>query len=147
MTTFVTRDTPKLTLSGAQAALSAAQQRAVEIAVPMHIAVVDDGGHLLAFARMDGAKLSSVEIAIAKARCAALRRKPTGPVRGSGHDPVNLAVSLGLAISSHGSQIPIRGGLPIEIDEMCIGAVGVSNGSEDQDVDVAGAGARALAWA
>jgi uncharacterized protein GlcG (DUF336 family) len=141
--TFVTRNTPKLTLEGAQFILAAAQRRAVEIAVPMDIAVVDDGGHLLAFARMDGAKLSSVEIAIAKAHCAAIRRKPTGAVRDG--DQVNLAVSLGLAISSHGRQIPVSGGLPLQVDGICVGAIGASNGTEAEDVDVAQAGARALA--
>ena len=139
---LVTRNNPKLTLAGAQTAVAAAQRRAAEINMPMDIAVVDDGGHLLAFGRMDGAKLSSVEIAIAKAHCAAIRRKPTGPVRDG--DQVNLVLSLGLAISSHGRQIPLRGGLPIEVDGVCVGAIGVSNGSEDQDVDVAQAGARAL---
>jgi glc operon protein GlcG len=143
--TLVTRNTPKLTLAGAQAVLAAAERHAVEIDLPMDIAVVDDGGHLLAFSRMDGAKLSSVEIAIAKAHCAAIRRKPTGPVRSG--EQVNLAVSLGLAISSHGRQIPLRGGLPLEIDGICVGAIGVSNGNEDQDVDVAEAGLRALAGA
>jgi glc operon protein GlcG len=142
---LVTRKTPKLTLAGAQAVLAAAERRAVEIDVPMDIAVVDDGGHLLAFSRMDGAKLSSVEIAIAKAHCAAIRRTPTGPVRNG--EQVNLAVSLGLAISSHGRQIPLRGGLPLEIEGICVGAIGASNGNEDQDVDVAEAGLRALAGA
>ncbi len=140
--TLVTRNVPKITLEGAQAVLAAAQRRAAEIGVPMDIAVVDDGGHLVAFARMDGAKLSSVEIAIAKAHCSATRRKPTGPVREG--DRVNLVLSLGLAIGSQGRQIPLRGGIPLEIDGVCVGAVGVSNGSEDQDVDVAQAGARAL---
>jgi glc operon protein GlcG len=140
--TLVTRNSPKLTLDGARAVLAAAEKHAVEIDVPMDIAVVDDGGHLLAFARMDGAKLSSVEIAIAKALSAALRRQPSGPARAG--DQVNLAVSLGLAIGSHGKQTPIRGGLPITVDGICIGAVGVSNGSEDQDLEVAQAGVRAL---
>lgn len=140
--TLVTRNTPKLTLAGAKAVLAAAEQRATEIGVPMDIAVVDDGGHLLAFARMDGAKLSSVEIAIGKALCAALRRQPSGPARTG--DQVNLAVSLGLAIASHGKQMPIRGGVPLTVDSICIGAIGASNGTEDQDLDVAQAGARAL---
>ncbi len=143
--TLVTRNTPRLTLEGAKAVLAAAERRAIEIDLPMDIAVVDDGGHLLAFSRMDGAKLSSVEIAIAKAHCAAIRRKPTGPVRNG--EQVNVAVSLGLAISSHGRQIPLRGGLPLETDGVCVGAIGVSNGNEDQDVDVAEAGVRALAGA
>src|SRR5579862_9145154 len=122
---LITRNHPKLTLEGARAVLAAAERRAVEINMPMDIAVVDDGGHLLAFARMDGAKLSSVEIAIAKAHCAALRRKPTGPVNTG--DQVNLMLSLSLAINSQGRQTPLRGGLPLEVEGMCVGAIGVSN--------------------
>jgi glc operon protein GlcG len=138
----VTRNNPKLTLEGAQLVLAAAQARAVEIKVPMDIAVVDDGAHLLAFVRMDGAKLSSVEIAIHKAQGAAIRRLPTAPARTG--DEVNVALSLGLALATQGRQIPVRGGIPLAIDGICVGAVGVSNGTEDQDVDVAQAGARAL---
>jgi glc operon protein GlcG len=139
---LVTRNTPRLTLAGARAVLDAAERRAMEIGVPMNIAVVDDGGHLLAFARMDGAKLASVEIAIGKALCAAIRRQPTGPVRRG--DQVDIALSLGLAITSRGRQIPIRGGIPLMADGACIGAVGASHGTEDQDTDVAQAGARAI---
>ncbi len=142
---LVTRNHPKLTLEGAQAVLTAAERRAREIGVPMDIAVVDDGGHLLAFARMDGAKLSSIAIAINKAHAAAIRRKPTGPAL-EGDQP-NVLLSLGLAIGSRAAQTPIRGGLPLEVDGECVGAIGVSNGTEDQDTDVARAGATALAKA
>ena len=138
----VTRNNPKLTLEGAQTILAAAQARAAEIKVPMDIAIVDDGGHLFAFARMDGAKLSSVEIAIRKAHCAAIRRLPSAPARTG--DEVNVLLSLGLSVASQGRQIPLRGGLPLQVDGVCVGAIGVSNGSEDQDVDVAQAGVRAL---
>ena len=138
----LTRNNPKLTLEGAQLVLTAAQARAVEIKVPMDIAVVDDGAHLLAFARMDGAKLSSVEIAIHKAQGAAIRRLPTAPARTG--DEVNVVLSMGLALATQGRQIPVRGGLPLLIDGICVGAIGVSNGTEDQDVDVAQAGVRAL---
>jgi len=138
----VTRNNPKLTLEGAQVVLAAAQARAVEIKVPMDIAVVDDGAHLLAFARMDGAKLSSVEIAIRKAQGAAIRRLPTAPARTG--DEVNVVLSVGLALATGGRQIPVRGGVPLLVDGICVGAIGVSNGTEDQDVDVAQAGARAL---
>jgi glc operon protein GlcG len=138
----VTRNNPKLTLEGAQLVLAAAQARAAEIKVPMDIAVVDDGGHLLAFARMDGAKLSSVEIAIGKAHCAAIRRLPSAPARTG--DEVNVVLSLGLSLATRGRQIPVRGGIPLQVEGVCVGAVGVSNGTEDQDVDVAQAGARAL---
>lgn len=140
--TLVTRNTPKLTLEGARAVLASAERRAVEIGVPMNIAVTDDGGHLLAFIRMDGAKLSSAQIAITKAESAAIRRLPTSPAM-SGDQP-NVLLSLGLAIASRAQQTPIRGGLPLVVDGICVGAIGVSNGTEDQDVDVAGAGAAAL---
>lgn len=138
----LTRNNPKLTLEGAQLVLAAAQARAVEIKVPMDIAVVDDGAHLLAFARMDGAKLSSVEIAICKAQGAAIRRIPTAPARTG--EEVNVVLSVGLALATRGRQIPVRGGLPLLVDGVCVGAIGVSNGTEDQDVDVAQAGVRAL---
>ena len=139
---LVTRDNPKLTLDGAKAVLAAAEKRAVEIGVPMDIAVVDDGGHLLAFARMDGAKISSVDIALRKAYSAAIRRKPSGAAMVNGQP--NVMLSLGLAIASRAHQTPIRGGLPLLVDGKCVGAIGVSNGTEDQDVDVATAGAAAL---
>jgi glc operon protein GlcG len=138
----VTRNNPKLTLEGAQAVLAAALKRADEISVPMNVAVVDDGGHLLAFARQDGAKLSSVQIALTKAECAAIRRLPTAPNPPEG-DP-NLLLTLGLAIGSRGRQTPVRGGIPLIVDGQCVGAIGVSNGTEAQDTDVAGAGAAAL---
>jgi glc operon protein GlcG len=138
----VTRNNPKLTLEGAKAVLAAAEKRAGEMGVPMNIAVVDDGGHLLAFSRQDGAKLSSVAIAINKAVSAAIRRQPSGPYLLEGQ--ADLRVSLALAIGSHAQQTPLRGGLPLMVDDVCVGAIGVSNGSEEQDTDVAQAGVAAL---
>ena len=72
---------PKLTLEGAEAILDAAKAQAARIGVPMNIAVVDDGGFLMAFARMDGAKPASIDIAFNKAHAAAIRRQNTGPAR------------------------------------------------------------------
>jgi len=139
---LIMRSQAKLTLEGALAVLAAAERRAHEIGVPMDIAVVDDGGHLLAFVRMDGAKISSVEIAINKAHSAAIRRQPSGPYLEG--DQTSLLVSLGLAIGSRARQTPLRGGLPLLVDDQCVGAIGVSHGSEQQDLDVARAGAAAL---
>ena len=140
--TRVTLNHPKLTLEGAEAALAAAKAHANQISVPMNVAIVDDGGHLIAFARMDGAKLSSIDIAINKAHAAAIRRQATGPARSG--DEVNVLVSLGLAIGSRAQQTPLRGGLPIEANGECVGAIGVSAGTEDQDVEVARAGLAAF---
>jgi glc operon protein GlcG len=139
---LVTRNSPKLMLEGARAVLAAAQRRALEINVPMDVAVVDDGGHLMAFERMDGARPSSIAISLVKAQAAALRRSPTGPPMSG--DQVNLPLALGLAIANPMAQTPIRGGVPLIVDGEVIGAIGASAGSEDQDLDVARAGAAAI---
>jgi glc operon protein GlcG len=139
----LTRDNPRLTLEGARAILAAAEKKAHAISVPMNIAVVDDGGHLLVFARMDGAKLSSIEVALTKAKAAALRRAPTGAALAAGEPGVIL--SLGLSLATDGKLTPIRGGLPLLAGGQCVGGIGVSAGSEDEDVQVAQAGADALA--
>jgi glc operon protein GlcG len=140
---MLTRNNPKLTLEGARAILSAAEKKAREIQVPMNIAVVDGGAHLLAFIRMDGAKLSSVEVALTKARAAALRASPTGPSPAQGEP--NVVLSLGLALATGNQLTAIRGGLPLVADGQVVGAVGVSAGSEEQDVSVAQAGVDELA--
>jgi glc operon protein GlcG len=139
---LVTRNHPKLTLEGARAVLAAAQRRAEEIRVPMDVAVVDEGGHLLAFELMDGAKPASIAISLVKAQAAALRRAATGPAMSG--DQVNLPTALGLAMANPAQQTPIRGGVPLVADGQVIGAIGASAGTEDQDLDVARAGAAAI---
>lgn len=140
---MLTRHNIRLTLDGARAILAAGEKKAREIRVPQNIALVDEGGHLLVFARMDGAKLSSIEVALTKARAAALRRAPTGRTPASGDpDPI---LSLGLSLATDGKLTAIRGGLPLIVDGQCVGGIGVSAGTEDQDVEVAQAGVDALA--
>src|SRR5580692_8849238 len=133
---------PKLTLEGAEAILTAAKAQAARMGKPMNIAVVDDGGYLMAFARMDGAKPASIDIAINKAHAAAIRRQNTGPARSG--DEVSVLLSLGLAIGSRAHQTPIRGGLMLEAGGQCVGGIGVSAGTEDEDTDVARAGVAAF---
>ena len=139
----LTRNNARLTLEGARAILAAAEKKAREISVPMNIAVVDDGAHLLAFARMDGAKLSSIEVALTKARACALRRGPTGPALAAGEPGAIL--SLGLSLATGGKLTAICGGLPLLVGGQCVGGIGVSAGSEDEDVQVAQAGVDTLA--
>ena len=140
---MLTRNNVRLTLEGARAILAAAERKAKDINVPQNIAVVDDGGHLLVFARMDGVKLSSIEVAITKAKAAALRRTPTGPWP-SVEQP-NVFVSLGLPLATDLKLTPIRGGLPLFVEGQCVGGIGVSGGTEEEDVEVAQAGVEALA--
>ncbi len=139
---MLTRNNVRLTLEGARAILAAAEAKAREIKVPQNIAIVDEGAHLLVFARMDGAKLSAVEIALTKARSAALRRAPTGPSPASEPSVIN---SLGLALASDDRLTCLRGGLPLMVDGQCVGGIGVSGGPDAQDVVVGQAGVDALA--
>jgi glc operon protein GlcG len=138
----VTRNHPKLSLEGARAVPAAAERRAEELRAPMDIAVVDDGGHLLVFERMEGAKPSSIAVALVKAQAAAMRRAATGPAMAG--DQLNLAVVLGLTIANPAYQTPIRGGVPLVVDGQVVGAVGASGGTEEQDLDAARAGAAAI---
>jgi uncharacterized protein GlcG (DUF336 family) len=136
------RQAPKLTHQGARAVLEAAEAKAREIGVPQCIAVVDEGGHLLAFSRMDGGKISSVRVAITKAVSAATRRSPSGPIPSA--EESSLLLSLGLPLATGGMVTPIRGGVPLVAEGQVVGGVGVSSGTEQQDVDCAEAGAAAL---
>jgi glc operon protein GlcG len=139
---LVTRNHPKLTLEGARAVLAAAKRRAEELRITINIAVVDDGGHLLAFERMDGAKPSSIALAFVKAQAAAMRRAATGPAMAG--DQLNLPVVLGLTMANPAYQTPIRGGVPLVVDGEVVGAIGASGGTEEQDLDAARAGAAAI---
>ena len=139
---MLTRDNVRLTLEGARTILAAAESKAREIKVPQNIAIVDDGGHLLVFARMDGVKLSSIEVALTKAMSSALRRTPTGPSP-SAREP-SVFLSLGLSLATDGKLTCIRGGLPLFVGSQCVGGIGVSGGTEEEDVQVAQAGVEAL---
>jgi uncharacterized protein GlcG (DUF336 family) len=136
------RQAPKLTHKGTRAVLEAAEAKAREIGVPQCIAVVDDGGHLLAFSRMDGGKISSVRVAITKAVSAATRRSPSGPIPSA--EDSSLLLSIGLPLATGGTVTPIRGGVPLVAEGQVVGGIGVSSGTEQQDVDCAEAAAAAL---
>ncbi|NKQ51294.1 heme-binding protein [Amycolatopsis sp. K13G38] len=131
----------QLTLADAQRVLDAALAKAVEIEQPMNVAVVDDGGHLLAFSRQDGAILASIDIAIRKARTAALLRMSTADL---GEAAAPGAPLYGIEVTNGGLVI-FGGGLPLAKPRgAVIGAIGVSAGSVEQDTTVAEAGAAAL---
>jgi uncharacterized protein GlcG (DUF336 family) len=136
-----TKSLPVLTLEGARKALAAAEVRAKEIGVPMNIAVVDSACHLLAFARMDGAKITSINIAIDKAFTAAGHRAPTSIYKENVW-PGGPAFSIWN--SNGGRFLTIAGGVPIVQDGVVVGAVGCSTGTPPQDEDVATKGKEAV---
>lgn len=139
---LVTRDRVRLNLAGAEAALDAAKAKAASLGLKSNIAVVDDGGHLLAFARMDDARPASVATAISKAVSAATFRQETGPLPVKGEPDVLLSLSLQNA--SGGKVTTLKGGIPIVIDGQVVGAVGAGGGTGEQDAEVSRAGVQAL---
>ena len=139
---LVTRDRVQLNLAGAEAVLEAAKKKAAAMGLKSNIAVVDDGGHLLAFARMDGARPASAATALTKAVSAATFRQETGPLPPKGEPDVLLSLSIQTA--SGGKITALKGGVPIVIDGQVVGAVGVGGGTGEQDAEVAKAGIQAL---
>ncbi len=137
-----------LTLAGARRALAAAEAKATEMGVKENLAVVDDGGHLLAFARLDGARPASISTAITKATAAATLRQPTGPIPANGPADEQLATGLALqaAASDSGGKITtLLGGVPLMVDGQVVGAIGAAGGNGEQDKAIASAGAEAFA--
>jgi len=128
---------PKLILSDARLVLEGSEAKAKEIGIDMDIAVVDDGGHLLAFIRMDNARITSIDVAINKAFTAACARRAT-------HEYAALAgaggPAFGMHTSNQGRFMIVGGGLPIFVDGIIAGGVGCSSGSPEQDRKVAQAG-------
>ena len=132
----LTKPARNLTLSGAMAVLNAAIAEAERLERPMCISVVDLGGNLLSFARMDGSKALSILSSRAKAVTAALSGTPTGGAHAD--------VELQIALASEGRWTNLIGGLPILVEGMVVGAVGAGSGTGSEDLQVARAGAAAI---
>jgi uncharacterized protein GlcG (DUF336 family) len=130
--------TKDISLDQAHAVLAAAAAKAAEINTKMDIAVVDAGGNLKAFARMDGAWLGSIDIAIKKAHTARWFDMPTGEI-GKLSQPGGPLFNIE---HSNGGLISFPGGIPLKTaDGIVIGAIGVSGSSVENDHTVAAAGA------
>jgi len=132
---------PGVTLRCAQAVVHAARVKADGIGVPMNIAVVDEGNNLVAFSRMDGAWLGSIDIAQNKAYTARsfdMTTKDLAPLC-QPNQPL-----FGIQASNQGRLIVFAGGIPLEAGGKVVGAVGVSGGSVEQDHEVAEAGVAAF---
>ncbi|MBB4661957.1 GlcG/HbpS family heme-binding protein [Conexibacter arvalis] len=130
-----------VSLAAAEAVIAAAKEKAEEIGQPMNIAVVDAGARLVAFARMDGAIMASIDISQRKAFTAMMLKLPThalAEVTQPGQPLYGLEhTNGGLVTFAGGVPLIGRGGEPV-------GAIGVSAGSVEQDQEVAEAGAAAF---
>jgi uncharacterized protein GlcG (DUF336 family) len=137
----VSQSARTVTLSAGQAILEAARAKATQIGVPMNIAVVDEGGNLVAFARMDDAWLGSIDIAQNKAYTARAFDMPTRDLAPLARPDGPL---YGIEASNGGRLIVFAGGIPLVADGRVVGAIGVSGGTIEQDQQVAEAGVAAF---
>jgi glc operon protein GlcG len=133
----------KLTLEGAHKVMDAVFAAAGKRAAKISVAVVDDGGNLILFARADNAGLTTEGVAMTKARAAAMTRMPSGKKSGSGNDRSDhhaLAITLAAGIDRF---CTMEGGIPIKVNGQVIGGVAVS-GAGDNDPDYAAVGAAVI---
>jgi len=138
--TTATQPTRTVTLTAADQAIAAARAKAAEIGVPMNVAVVDEGGNLVGFARMDGAWLGSIDIAQNKAYTARAFDMPTKDLAPLAQPGQSL---YGIEASNRGRLIVFAGGIPLLSGGRVVGAIGVSGGTVEQDQEVAQAGVAA----
>lgn len=127
-----------LSLEDAKKAAAGAAAEAKKNNWMMAITVVDDGGQLIYFERMDYTQIGSIDVSIGKARTALAFKRPTKALE----DALNANQN---AILSFPNVLPREGGLPVVVDGKVVGAIGVSGGTSPQDAQVAKAGVDALA--
>src|SRR5579884_1014090 len=130
-----------ITLQDARRVIAAAEKKAEEIGQPMNIAVVDQGGNLVAHVRMDNAWIGSVDISINKAwtsRAFDIATKDLAENSQSGDQ------FFGIHVSNRGRVMIFAGGIPLKRGDQVVGAIGVSGGLGKQDQAVAEAGAAAF---
>ena len=130
-----------VTLAEAKRMLTAAEAKATSLGIAYNVAVVDAGGHLVAFARQDGALIGSIDLAIDKAMTARLFDKTTSDLATLAQPGKPL---FGIQESNSGKVVIFGGGVPIVSEGNVVGAVGASAGTVEQDIAVAEAAITAL---
>ncbi len=126
-------------ITNAKKAAAAAVAEARKNSWNMAVAVVDTAGNLVYFEKMDGTQTGSVNVAIDKARSAALFKRPT-----KAFQDVVAGGGVGLRILRLEGAVPVDGGVPLILEGKIVGAIGLSGGTSDQDGQCAQAGASAL---
>jgi uncharacterized protein GlcG (DUF336 family) len=123
-----------LNLERALTLVAAARRLAGAHGVAMTFAVVDEGGHLIALERMDGAAWATVEIAIGKAWTASAWRSPSADQAAKARALPQFAAAI--SVASHGRYTPQDGGLPVVVDGAVLGGAGASGGTGQQDAEI-----------
>ena len=144
---MLTQESRILTTKGTRAMLDAAVVEAEKLGITVTVTIVDAGGHLLMLERMTGCPFHTVHTSSTKAVTAASNRRPTGP-HGAQGQPLDVVLALGIPLAAGpGNWTPIGGGYPILIHGECVGGIGVSGGTTEQDQEVARAALSAVgAW-
>lgn len=130
------RNRPALTFDDAKTMMTACEAEASKNGWAVTIAIVDDAGYLLNLVRLDGAGPLSSQVALSKARTAALTRRPSQ----FWEDRVKERPSF----LKFPEILPITGGVPVMVGQDCVGAIGVSGVQSHQDAQIALAGANAV---
>ena len=129
-----------ITLDEANRALDAAIAKATEQGTKMNIAVVDAGGRLVAFKRMDGAIWAGVYGSQGKAVASVAFGRDSGVMQ----ERAGSAIIQGIMVAEGGHMIPSQGAVPITRNGVVIGAIGCGGGTGQEDEDCARAGAAAV---
>ena len=127
---------PMLTLEDCRKISAAAEAEAIRNKWIVCVAILDDGGHLLHLERMDGATPANAEIAVQKARTAALTRRTSKAWEDR--------ITAGRLAMLKMPVLPVQGGVPILVEGVCVGAVGVSGVQSHEDEQIAEAGIKTI---
>jgi uncharacterized protein GlcG (DUF336 family) len=127
----------RIDIADARVLIAGARAKSEAIGVPMCIAITDESGNLVAFERMDGGKVSSTTIAIDKSFTASAAKRATHEY-GAISQPGGSGFGINSAIG--GRLMIVAGGLPVMVDGVVVGGIGVSSGTPAQDQEVAQAG-------
>ncbi|GIP31740.1 heme-binding protein [Paenibacillus sp. J2TS4] len=131
----------KLTLETAKKLLAAAEQKSRQMGLSSNIAIVDDGGNLIAFQRMDNARIAGIEISKNKAWTSVSMQMPTANLAQSAQPG---GPTFGINTTNFGRIVILGGGIPFVRDKHIVGGIGVSGGSSAQDIEIATAAVQAF---
>lgn len=131
----------KLTLTAAKKLLEIAEARARQLGLNSDIAIVDEGGNLIAFYRMDNARIAGIDIAQGKAWTSVAMQMPTANLA---QTALPGGATYGINTTNQGRLVILGGGIPLMDQGKVVGGIGVSGGTSAQDIDVANAAVQAF---
>jgi len=130
-------NTKRLTHAGAKKMAATAIEKASAAGIAVSVVIADAGGHVLVIERMDGGRFHTVHSATTKAVCAASNRRATSS-QGAQAQPLDIAHALGLALAAGPQRwTAMEGGYPVIVDGECVGGIGVSGGTWEDDQAIA----------